>query len=110
MVCYSDISKQKRLGVGQQTIYTHGVVSEEVAYEMAAGLIVSNPDYDVVMATTGYASSANISGVDLTGRCYLAIGDKKGIHVFAQQFTGSRQEITKKGVANAIFKLYKMLC
>ncbi|MCL2598546.1 MAG: nicotinamide-nucleotide amidohydrolase family protein [Firmicutes bacterium] len=109
MVCYSPYAKQKRLGVSPQTIQNFGVVSGDVAYEMAAGLLVQNPTYDLVLATTGYASTHTINGLDVTGQCFLAIGTRDAIHVFPQQFAGTRKEIVQKGIDNAIFKLYKML-
>ena len=37
-ITYADEAKMKYLGVNQETIKAHGVVSEEVAYEMALGV------------------------------------------------------------------------
>jgi len=109
VVCYSEDSKQKRLSVTSSALYEYGAVSQEVAYQMAADLLVKNPEYDIAIATTGYASAHTIDGVDVTGNCFLAIGTREGIHVWPQKFVGTREQITQKGIQHAIFVLYKML-
>lgn len=109
IVCYSENAKQSRLGVTNTALYEFGAVSQEVAYQMAANLLVKNPDYDIALATTGYASPQLIDNIEVTGTCYLAIGTRDGIHVLPQKFSGTRAEITQKGISNAIFILYKML-
>jgi nicotinamide-nucleotide amidase len=53
-VTYSDAAKQRELGVGADTLRTHGAVSAQVAGEMAQGAR-ANAGVEVGVATTGIA-------------------------------------------------------
>lgn len=108
VVAYSNESKVKRLSVSANDIAAHGAVSAKVAFRMAAGLFNSaNPD--VVVATTGLAGpNGDGTGVPV-GRCFIAAGTKRGIHTYKFDFTGNREEITKKGVNAALFYAVKTI-
>lgn len=54
IVTYSDTSKVKYLGVNPNTIQQYGVVSEEVAFEMAEG-IVKTTNVQIGVSITGFA-------------------------------------------------------
>lgn len=54
IVTYSDTSKVKYLGVNPNTIQQYGVVSEEVAFEMAEG-IVKTTNAQIGVSITGFA-------------------------------------------------------
>ena len=98
----------KRLGVSAYTLKTVGAVSDQTAYEMAAGLIKTG-DCDVSIATTGLAGPKT-DGSDLPiGLCYIAIGTKETVLVYRYKFEGNREEITEKAINYALFLAYKQL-
>ena len=90
IVCYSNESKQKSLGVSALTISKHTAVSSEVAYEMAAGML-NKAKTDLVVCTTGYASTADKP--QNQGLCYIAIGDQNEIHIYKNYFYGTREHV-----------------
>nr|MDQ3025228.1 CinA family protein [Pseudomonadota bacterium] len=53
-VTYSNTAKKDLLGVSQRTLARHGAVSEEVAREMAAGVLARSPS-SLSVAITGIA-------------------------------------------------------
>lgn len=103
LVTYTDRAKILRLNVDKGVIEKDGAVSSETAYQMAAGLIKAGAD--IALATTGFAGPEG----DNVGLCFLALGDKKGIHIFENNFLGNRTEIILQGCDNAFFKLIKYL-
>lgn len=105
IVCYSPLSKIKRLGVSKQIIDEHGVVSEAVAREMVRGLM--SEDCDIAVATTGNAGpDADRAGV---GTCYIAVGTKKGITVYERHYKGDRGMITDSAIDDCIGMLYNII-
>ena len=105
---YNEESKIKRLGVSNFTIKTKGAVSDQTAYEMAAGLI-STGDCDISIATTGLAGPKTDKSLLPVGLCYIAIGLKERVFVYRYQFDGSRDEITQTAINYALFLAYKQL-
>ncbi len=108
VVAYDNGSKMKRLGVSQYTLMRHGAVSDETAYEMAAGLIASG-DCSVSLATTGIAGPASDNTAKPVGLCYIAVGMKESVFVYKYLFKGSREEITERAINQALFLLYKQI-
>lgn len=105
---YNERSKMKRLGVQEYTLKSFGAVSDETAYQMAAGLIASG-DVDVAIATTGIAGPASDRTDYPVGLAYLAIGTKEKVYVYRYKFDGNRQEITEKAINHALFLAYRHL-
>jgi nicotinamide-nucleotide amidase len=103
LVTYTEKSKVSRLGVEKNIIEKFSAVSSETAYEMATGLIKAGAD--IAMATTGYAGPEG----DNVGLCYLALGDKDGIHIFENRFEGNREQIISQGCDNAFYRLIQYL-
>lgn len=108
VVAYTNDSKTKRLFVSEEEISEFGAVSAKVAYRMASGLFKSgNPD--IAIATTGLAGpDGDGSGVPV-GRCFIAVGTKAGIHTYKFDFSGGREEITRRGVNAALFFAVKTI-
>ena len=105
---YSELSKIKRLGVSEYTLKTFGAVSEQTAYEMAAGLMATG-DCDVCIATTGLAGpNTDRSGLPV-GLCYIAVGTQERVFVYRYKFDGTRDEITETASNYALFLAYKQL-
>lgn len=105
---YSELSKMKRLGVSEYTLKTFGAVSEQTAYEMAAGLMATG-DCDICITTTGLAGpNSDKSGLPV-GLCFIAIGTQERVFVYRYKFDGSREEITETAINYALFLAYKQL-
>ena len=105
---YNELSKIKRLGVNPQTLKSIGAVSEQTAYEMAAGLIATG-DCDISIATTGLAGPKSDRTMLPVGLCYIAIGLKERVFVYRYKFDGSRTDITETAINYALFLAYKQL-
>ena len=74
IVTYANAAKIKYLDVKEETIEKHGVVSEEVASEMAEGLI-KNFDCSVAIATTGIAGPLGATETKPVGLVCIGIAD-----------------------------------
>ncbi|MGN0822462.1 MAG: CinA family protein [Candidatus Gallimonas sp.] len=103
---YDNQAKTDRLGVSPYTLKAHGAVSDEVAYEMAAGLIAQG-HCDVSVATTGIAGPQSDHTGKPVGLCYIAVGTKERVRVFRFQLEGNREKITKTAINLALFLVYK---
>jgi PncC family amidohydrolase len=75
IVTYANSAKVKYLGVKEDTIEKYGVVSTEVAGEMAEGLI-KNFDCSVSLATTGIAGPLGATETKPVGLVCIGIADR----------------------------------
>lgn len=107
LVTYSPKAKEKMLGVSPSTISLKSVVSSEVAFEMARGLLQSG-DCDVAAATTGYASDSGDPN-EPCGLCYIAAGFGSNVNVCRYRFSGSREDIMEQGKNAALFMIIKLI-
>ncbi len=105
---YDENAKIKRLGVSEYTLRTVGAVSDQIAYEMALGLL-NTGDCDVAIATTGLAGPKSDRSLLPVGLCYIAVGTREKICVYRYKFDGNRKEITEKGINYALYMAYKLL-
>jgi len=103
---YDSKAKCARLGVNEFTIKTKGAVSDETAYEMAAGLITGG-NCDLAIATTGVAGPDSDGSGTPAGTCYLAVGTKQRIRVFRYDLLGDRETVTKTAINFALFHAYE---
>lgn len=105
---YSNDSKIRRLGVAKETLFNNGAVSDETAYEMAAGLLKTG-SCDLAVSTTGVAGpDADGSGKPV-GLCYIAVGVKEEIYVSKFNLSGDREKITKTAINYALFQALKVI-
>lgn len=74
-ITYANRSKVSLLGVDSETIDKYGVVSAEVALQMANGLL-QKYDCSLAIATTGIAGPLGASDTKPVGLIYIAIADK----------------------------------
>lgn len=91
VVCYSVESKQKFLGLKNTLIKKHGVVSEEAAKAMAAGLRQRRKT-DFSLSITGNLGP-NPMEDKKTGMVYMAVDSEKGAFSRGVLFEGNRGEI-----------------
>ena len=96
------------MGVAEYGLRTAGAVSDQTAFEMALGLL-NTGDCDIAIATTGLAGPQTDRSMLPVGLCYIAVGTKEKIFVHRYKFSGSRQDITEKGINYALFMAYKQL-
>lgn len=108
IVAYDNLAKEKRLGVNRYTLMHHGAVSDEVAYEMATG-ILSGGVCNVAVATTGIAGPKSDNTNKPVGLCYISIGLGENVFVYKYVFDGDRESITKRAINQALFLLYKQI-
>ena len=95
IVSYSPLIKENVVGVNKETIDRYGVVSKEVAYEMAdKGKKLL--DVDICVSVTGNAGPTAEPGEEGVGCVYYGIAFKKKVFITKKVFSGSRDEIRKK--------------
>lgn len=94
LVTYSDESKKRILGVNPADLKKEGAVSAAVAYQMAAG-IINGSGSDVAIATTGLAGPDTDASGKPVGLCYIAVGNKNGVHTYRFNIKGDRETVTE---------------
>lgn len=95
VVSYSPLIKENVVGVKEETISKYGVVSKEVAYEMATkGKQLL--DVDICVSVTGNAGPTAEPGEEGVGSVYIGIAFKDKVIVNKYVFSGSRDEIRQK--------------
>jgi nicotinamide-nucleotide amidase len=100
-VTYSDLAKQRRLGVKEETLADFGAVSSETAIEMAKGMQISSGS-DIALSVTGIAGPGGGSLEKPVGLVYIGIADASGTDAFAFRFNGSRERIRQLSMLNAL--------
>ena len=105
---YSESSKMSRLGVTEYTLRSQGAVSEQTAYEMAAGLLQQGR-CDVAIATTGLAGPKDDGSGLPIGTCCIAVGIDQNVYVYRYVLQGDREEITETAIHYALFLACKQL-
>lgn len=107
IVAYTIESKIDELGVSRNTIDSYGVVSEQVAFEMAKGLYEKTKS-DYCIATTGFAGPT-ADKEKKVGENYICIYTKDNHFIFYNQFNGTREAIQHKIASLALIKLIVQL-
>ena len=93
-VAYSVEAKKNILGVSLETISKFGVVSEEIAREMAERIrTLTNTDFS--LSTTGNMGPEALEGKE-KGLLYTAVSKHGGIFSRHLKLTGTREENKKK--------------
>jgi nicotinamide-nucleotide amidase len=106
VVSYATHTKIDVLGVSKNTIDKYGVVSAQVASEMALG-IQKLMQVDYAIATTGNAGPAKgDSSVDL-GIVFIAIATPTGVFVEEFNFGQPREKVIDRAVSKSLELVYK---
>ena len=63
--------------------------------------LLKNAESDLALVVSGFDCDA--------GRCFVAVGNKKEIHVFSSVFYGNRNERMENVSSFALFRLLKFL-
>lgn len=91
-VTYSNESKVKYLGVKEETLKSHGAVSEETCREMAKGLH-ERTGAEICLVTTGIAGPTGGTEEKPVGLVYIGLAVRGEVEVHKRYFTGGREKI-----------------
>jgi PncC family amidohydrolase len=107
IICYSDEIKKKILGVSPEIIQTHGVVSEQMAREMAVRVhSLTKTDYSI--STTGNLGPDVLEGKE-KGLVYIAVC-KEGRAISRElKLNGDRQTNNEEAVLSALRLLIEFI-
>ncbi|WP_415895170.1 nicotinamide-nucleotide amidase [Neptuniibacter sp. PT34_22] len=101
-VTYSNMSKQKMLGVSKDTLEQYGAVSAEVVTQMAMGAL-ENSDAHISVATSGIAGPAGGSKEKPVGTVWFAWAEQgKSVRTKKYCFEGDRESVRKQAVSVAL--------
>lgn len=110
IICYSNSSKIKRLGIPRRIIAKYGAVSAQTCRLMAKNIVKSSAT-DLGLATTGIAGPAPAcsrqggTADKPVGLAYIGINYKGRIIVNKYIFKGSRSAIQQKAAQKALMLL-----
>lgn len=107
-ITYDENAKIDELGVSSNSIKEYGVVSEEVAREMAKG-VAKKASADVSISITGIAGPDGGTKDKPVGLVYVACFVKGNTYANKYIFKGSRFEIRELAACEAISFALKML-
>ena len=101
LVTYSNTAKVSLLGVHETTLQAHGAVSEQVAAEMAAGLLARAP-VDIAVSVTGIAGPGG-SEHKPEGRVCFGLATAAGTRAETVEFGApGRAEVRARATAHAL--------
>lgn len=106
VVSYATKTKINVLDIDENLIVKHGVVSAEVAYEMAKSVKkVMNSDYAI--ATTGNAGPTRGDENAELGTVFIGIATPDEVFVEEFNFGQPREKVIDRGVSKALELIYK---
>ena len=106
IVTYATEEKEKILGIPHAMVEKHGVVSKEIAEQMAIlGKKVLN--VDVAVSFTGNAGPSAMENKPV-GEIYIGICSQNKVQVFPYQLKGDRKSIQNQAISLAIEELLKL--
>lgn len=101
LVTYSSQAKTDLLGVGKKTIEEKGVVSKEVASQMAEG-IRKKSNVDLGLATTGIMGPGGGTKEKPVGTVCLGLAHRDGTEIQTFHFSGNRLEVKEQTSERAL--------
>ena len=108
IVTYANEAKIKYLGVSPESIEQKGVVSEEVAGQMASG-IAKTANANVGVGVSGIAGPSGGSKEKPVGTVCFGFSVEGKVQTFTMHFSGSRMAVRKKSTKFVIDTLLKIL-
>ena len=107
-VTYSNDAKQRLVGVRTETLEQFGAVSEQTAWEMAAGAARA-AGADVALSSTGIAGPGGGTPQKPVGLVYIGCCVQGSVQVRKLRFYGSRMENRTRTVEKALRFAAEML-
>ncbi len=108
IVSYSNRSKIEELNIDEDILSKYGAVSEEIALEMAKGLL-KKTGVDITLSTTGIAGPTGKTRENPIGLVYIGIATKDNSYVVKTTLSGDRDSIQNKAALIAFNELRKAL-
>lgn len=108
IITYSNISKVEEVDVNKNTLDKYGAVSEQVAIEMAKGLL-RKTGVDIALSTTGIAGPSGGSELKPVGLVFIGIATKDSSYAIKSIFSGERKSIQNRAALRAFDELRKIL-
>ncbi|TGN18186.1 nicotinamide-nucleotide amidohydrolase family protein [Leptospira idonii] len=109
VLTYSNLQKEKSLGVSHSTLEQFGAVSEETCLEMVNGL-EKLTDSDCSLSITGIAGPDGGSESKPVGTVWIGVkrkGSSASAHLY--RFPGNRETIRENAANTAIYLLHQLL-
>lgn len=101
VVSYSNAAKENLINVSGKKLEKYGAVSEEVAFEMAAGVReLFGTTYGI--GITGIAGPGGATEDKPVGLVFIAVADDNGVHCERHLFGGTRTENKLRSALTAI--------
>ena len=107
-VTYANEAKIEFLGVKADTILSNGVVSEEVAYEMAQG-VANVAKSEVGVGVTGVAGPGGGTDEKPVGTVFIGICVRGNADVLEMHYGGSRDDVREKTCETALEYIYEKI-
>jgi nicotinamide-nucleotide amidase len=108
VISYHVAIKKDELGVSEDLINKHSVVSAEVAEAMASGIRMKY-QVDYAIATTGNAGPTTDKTDKSVGDVYIAIASPKGVYSEYFNFGQPREKVIARASSKALELLYKKI-
>lgn len=108
IISYSNRSKIEELNVNEDILFKYGAVSEEIAIEMARGLLYKT-GVDIVLSTTGIAGPSGGTQEKPIGLVYIGIATKNNSYAVKTILNGQRSSIQNKATLIAFNEIRKIL-
>ncbi|MFH1231274.1 MAG: CinA family protein [Planctomycetota bacterium] len=108
IVCYSNTSKMKRLGIPIKTIAKYGAVSPQICHLMAKNIVKSERS-DLGLAVTGIAGPSGGTPSKPAGLIYIGISFRGKISVKKYNLRGKRTSIQEKSANEALRLLEQVI-
>lgn len=108
VVAYSNDVKRRLLGVNNETLLSHGAVSDPVARQMAEG-VRRTLGADFGIGVTGIAGPGGGSAEKPVGLVYVAVSGPAGTQVREYHFDGDREGIKAATASAALAMLWEMI-
>lgn len=112
-VTYSNTAKHAQLGVAKETLAQFGAVSEEVARQMAAGVLAMAPRASLALTTTGIAGPGGGSAEKPVGLVWFGFAQRTPsgvvVHAASRIFTGDRDAVRDASVAFSLQSACELL-
>ena len=100
IVTYSNKAKMDELGVKETTLDTYGAVSEQIAMEMAEGLL-QKTNVNIAISTTGIAGPLSDNSKQPIGLVYIGVAVKDKSYAIKYHLKGDRKSIQNKEIGRA---------
>ncbi len=105
---YANSVKENMLGVDSNALKQYGAVSEQVAKQMAHG-VMDALGADYAISTTGVAGPDGGTDEKPVGTVYIAYGKRGDVEVKRLQLRGSRDDIRVRATNIAIYSLFNYI-